>query len=130
MHADMTLEQFFSQLEVKGKLAGRKKPPSSQASTSQNNHRILLSGPPHSGKTSLLLQFAYNCAKETSATVVFICRRHSLERNPPFLPQDIDPSSDIFECIHMNSGIWKTMKESENILQHFTYIRTFQELLL
>ena len=40
-----------------------------------------------SGKTSLLLQFAYNCAKETSASVVFICRRHSLERNPPFLPQ-------------------------------------------
>jgi len=50
----MMLEQFFSQLEVKGKLAGRKKPPSSQASTSQNNHRILLSGPPHSYVSHLI----------------------------------------------------------------------------
>lgn len=108
------LEQFFSQLEVKGKLAGRKKLSSSQAPTPQNNHRILLSGPPHCGKTSLLLQFAYNCAEETSATVVFICRRQSLERNPPFLPQGIDPSSDIFEYIHM-----KYLEDDEGIRKYF-----------
>eukprot|EP00249_Psilotum_nudum_P015957 c25594_g1_i8 orf=51-506(+) len=74
----------------------------------------LLSGPPNSGKTSLLLQFAYNCALDESSTVVFICKRHSLERKPPLLPQEVDASSEVFERIHM-----KYVDDDEGIRKFF-----------
>lgn len=41
-----------------------------------------------SGKTSLLLQFAYNCARQDSSSfVTFLCKPHSLDDNPPCLSQ-------------------------------------------
>lgn len=61
----------------------------------------LLSGPPRSGKTSLLLQFAYNCAWSESTTAVFICKRQNVERKPPILSEDVDASSEVFERVHM-----------------------------
>eukprot|EP01018_Ginkgo_biloba_P025481 Gb_14484 [translate_table: standard] len=118
------LEQFFSEQEVNGKAVGGGKTSSSDASLipmDKHNQRMLLSGPPHCGKTSLLLQFAYNCARETSATVVFLCRRHSMEKNPPFLPQDIDPSSDIFEQIQM-----KYLEDDEGIRKYFAAFHMHQ----
>ncbi|XP_020570622.1 uncharacterized protein LOC110017837 isoform X6 [Phalaenopsis equestris] len=61
----------------------------------------LLCGPPACGKTSLLFQFAFNCAAESGGKVVFICSKKRLEHKPPFLPQDIDPASDILGRIQM-----------------------------
>ncbi|PKU65588.1 hypothetical protein MA16_Dca024137 [Dendrobium catenatum] len=49
----------------------------------------LLYGPPACGKTSLLLQFAFNCAAESGGEVVFICNKKRLENKPPFLSQEI-----------------------------------------
>ncbi|XP_057840688.2 uncharacterized protein LOC131050508 isoform X2 [Cryptomeria japonica] len=106
------LEQFFSESEVNAKLVERKS--RTNESTDKKNQRILLSGPSHSGKTSLLLQFAYNCARETSATVVFLCKRNNFEKNPPFLPQDVDPSSEIFERVHI-----KYIEDDEGIRKYF-----------
>ena len=40
-----------------------------------------------SGKTSLLLQFAYNCALRSEGTVTFMCRPHTFDLDPPCLSQ-------------------------------------------
>lgn len=74
----------------------------------------LLSGPPRSGKTSLLLQFAYNCACQQFSTVVFICKRRNVERKPPLLSQDVDASSDVFERVQM-----KYVEDDEGIRKYF-----------
>ncbi|CAN0904650.1 hypothetical protein LINGRAHAP2_LOCUS23214 [Linum grandiflorum] len=74
----------------------------------------LLSGPPTSGKTSLLFQYAINAALNSNRKVVFICSRRRIEANPPYLPQGMDPSSDVLERIQMkyvddDQGIKKYM---------------------
>ncbi|CAN1279406.1 hypothetical protein LINPERPRIM_LOCUS17000 [Linum perenne] len=61
----------------------------------------LLSGPPSSGKTSLLFQYAINAAFNGNRKVVFICSRHRMEANPPYLSQGTDASDDVFERIQM-----------------------------
>mmetsp|Transcript_29822 Transcript_29822/g.65173 ORF Transcript_29822/g.65173 Transcript_29822/m.65173 type:complete len:238 (+) Transcript_29822:351-1064(+) len=60
----------------------------------------MLSGPPRSGKTSLLFQLAYNIAVE-GKRVLFICQRAKIELNPPLLPEGVSPSSDACERIDM-----------------------------
>ncbi|KAJ4720324.1 tRNA dimethylallyltransferase [Melia azedarach] len=75
---------------------------------------LLLSGPPSCGKTSLLFQFAYNCALESNCNVVFICNRRRLEIKPPFLSQGIDPSSHVFQRIQM-----KYVEDDEGIKNYF-----------
>jgi hypothetical protein len=40
-----------------------------------------------SGKTSLLLQFAYNCALRSEGTVTFMCRPNTFDLDPPCLSQ-------------------------------------------
>nr|GMC91657.1 putative P-loop containing nucleoside triphosphate hydrolase [Ipomoea batatas] len=51
---------------------------------SRSDHPIiLLSGPPSSGKTSLLFHYALNSALEFNGAVVFICSRHKLDTKPP-----------------------------------------------
>ncbi|XP_062110702.1 uncharacterized protein LOC133822395 [Humulus lupulus] len=65
------------------------------------NTMQLLSGPPSSGKSSLLFQFAFNATHFTNEKVVFICNRRRLQTKPPFLSQGIDPSSDAFQRIQM-----------------------------
>ncbi|XP_019189349.1 PREDICTED: uncharacterized protein LOC109183739 isoform X4 [Ipomoea nil] len=75
---------------------------------------ILLSGPPSSGKTSLLFQYALNSAMEFNGAVVFICSRHKLDTKPPFLSQGVDPSSDIFQRIHI-----KYIDDDEGIKRYF-----------
>ncbi|KAH7839913.1 hypothetical protein Vadar_010311 [Vaccinium darrowii] len=79
---------------------------------------LLLSGPPSSGKTSLLFQFALNSALNSDSTsgtkAVFICNRRRLESKPPFLSQGIDPSSDILERIQM-----KYVDNDEGIKKYF-----------
>ncbi|KAF7113917.1 hypothetical protein RHSIM_RhsimUnG0101400 [Rhododendron simsii] len=70
-----------------------------------------------SGKTSLLFQCAFNSALESDSIkgkVVFICNRRRLESKPPFLPQDIDPSNDIFERVQM-----KYVDNDEGIKKYF-----------
>ncbi|XP_031114678.1 uncharacterized protein LOC116018814 isoform X2 [Ipomoea triloba] len=82
---------------------------------SRSDHPIiLLSGPPSSGKTSLLFQYALNSALEFNGAVVFICSRHKLDTKPPFLSQGIDPSSDIFQRIHI-----KYIDDDEGIKRYF-----------
>ncbi|XP_073001759.1 uncharacterized protein [Typha latifolia] len=64
---------------------------------------VLLSGPPCCGKTSLLFQFAINCASESNRDVVFICNKRKLENKPPFLSQGLDPSSDVLQRIQIKN---------------------------
>ncbi|XP_047962650.1 uncharacterized protein LOC125207383 isoform X1 [Salvia hispanica] len=73
----------------------------------------ILSGPPCSGKTSLLFQFAFNSAAEGNA-VVILCHRRTLETTPPFLSQDVDPSSEIFRRIEI-----KYVEDDEGIKRYF-----------
>lgn len=76
---------------------------------------LLLSGPPSSGKSSLLFQFAYNSAvSTTTSSVVFLCNRRKLEANPPFLSQGIDPSSQVFQRIQI-----KYVDDDEGIKNYF-----------
>ncbi|XP_061346961.1 uncharacterized protein LOC133292556 isoform X2 [Gastrolobium bilobum] len=82
-----------------------------------HSNLLLLSGPPSSGKTSLLFQFAFNVALHSNSSnpnVLFICNRHRLDSKPPFLSQDIDPSSDIFQRIQM-----KYINDDEDIRKYF-----------
>ncbi|XP_024023718.1 uncharacterized protein LOC21396334 isoform X2 [Morus notabilis] len=74
------VERFFSTRQMEDR------------SHSHSHPIMLLSGPPSSGKTSLLFQYAYNSATQTSFShqnVLFICNRRNLESNPPFLSQHI-----------------------------------------
>ncbi|GBG64284.1 hypothetical protein CBR_g41204 [Chara braunii] len=68
-----------------------------------NSRRALLVGPPRSGKTSLLFQFCYNCARESGSRshVVFICQKKRIENGPPLLSRGVDPSSEVFNRVHM-----------------------------
>ncbi|KAL4185836.1 hypothetical protein AMTRI_Chr10g232740 [Amborella trichopoda] len=75
---------------------------------------MLLSGPPCCGKTSLLFQFAYNRARESSDSVVFICNKQRMENKLPFLIQGIAPSSDIFNKIQM-----KYLEDDEGLKKYF-----------
>ncbi|XP_047338011.1 uncharacterized protein LOC124941706 isoform X2 [Impatiens glandulifera] len=84
----------------------------------QSHRMLLLSGPPSSGKTSLLFQFAYNSLLEnnsTNAKVVFICSRRRMENNPPYLSQGIDPSSDLFQRVEI-----KYVEDDEGIKKYFS----------
>ncbi|XP_051116495.1 uncharacterized protein LOC127241475 isoform X2 [Andrographis paniculata] len=80
----------------------------------QSDPIVLLSGPPSSGKTSLLFQFALNTLAEGGGSVVILCNRRKLEANPPFLSQGVDPSSDIFRRIQM-----KYVDDDEGIKKYF-----------
>ncbi|XP_073001758.1 uncharacterized protein [Typha latifolia] len=75
---------------------------------------VLLSGPPCCGKTSLLFQFAINCASESNRDVVFICNKRKLENKPPFLSQGLDPSSDVLQRIQI-----KYVEDDEGIKKYF-----------
>lgn len=76
---------------------------------------LLLSGPPSSGKTSLLFQFAFNEALHSNNShVLFISNRHSLDSKPPFLSQGIDPSSHVFHRIQI-----KYMNDDQDIRNYF-----------
>ncbi|CAH1435682.1 unnamed protein product [Lactuca virosa] len=82
---------------------------------SPDNAMMLLTGPPSSGKTSLLFQFAFNSIVNTDdKSVVFICSRRKLSTKPPFLSQGIDPSSDVFDRIQM-----KYVEDEEGINKFF-----------
>ncbi|KAF8020912.1 hypothetical protein BT93_G1353 [Corymbia citriodora subsp. variegata] len=89
------------------------------AACSAESHPItLLSGPPSCGKTSLLFQFAYNVALQSSSedapAVVLICNRRRLEAKPPYLSQGIDPSSGVFGRIQM-----KYVEDDEAVKKYF-----------
>ncbi|KAF8098711.1 hypothetical protein N665_0260s0020 [Sinapis alba] len=93
--------------------------PTKPSSGGGGNHRrdnlTLLSGPISSGKTSLLFQFALNVATASETNhVVFICHRKRIESNPPFLSQGTDPSSDVFNRIHM-----KYVDDDEGLRNYF-----------
>ncbi|XP_020093542.1 uncharacterized protein LOC109713764 isoform X3 [Ananas comosus] len=74
----------------------------------------LLSGPPCCGKSSLLFQFAINCALGSDRDVVFICSKRKFENKPPFLSQNVDPSSDALQQIQM-----KYVEDDEGIKKYF-----------
>lgn len=87
---------------------------------------LLLSGPPSSGKTSLLFQFAYNVASalhSSNPNVIFICNRQKLDSKPPFLSQAIDPSSHIFHRIQM-----KYVNDDEDIRKYFAAFHLYDTL--
>ncbi|KAK2434760.1 tRNA dimethylallyltransferase [Trifolium repens] len=98
----------------------------------QNNSNLLillLSGPPSSGKTSLVFQFAFNVASSSLHSnssypnVVFICNRNRLDSKPPFLSQGIDPSSNVFQRIQM-----KYMNDDEDIRKYFAAFHLYDTL--
>ncbi|CAN6472452.1 unnamed protein product [Victoria cruziana] len=102
------LKQFFSSSQIESFRLD-------DASDSQQDHTIiLLSGPPSCGKTSLLFQYAYNRAISGWGSVVFICNKKRMYRNPPFLSQGIDPASDVFSRIKM-----KYIENDEEIRKYF-----------
>ncbi|XP_027191261.1 uncharacterized protein [Cicer arietinum] len=88
---------------------------------------LLLSGPPSSGKTSLLFQFAFNIAahdsNSTNPNVLFICNRHRLDFKPPFLSQGIDPSSNVFHRIRI-----KYVNDEEDIRNYFAAFHLHDKL--
>ncbi|XP_071926897.1 uncharacterized protein [Coffea arabica] len=86
-----------------------------QIEQQQQPQILLLSGPPSSGKSSLLFQFAYNSAfSTTSSSAVFLCNRRKLDTCPPFLSQGIDPSSEVFQRIQI-----KYVDDDEGIKNYF-----------
>ncbi|XP_019454358.1 PREDICTED: uncharacterized protein LOC109355583 isoform X2 [Lupinus angustifolius] len=92
------------------------------------NHSIsnlqLLSGPPSSGKTSLLFHFAFNVATlHSHSTVIFICNRHTFHSKPPFLSQGMDPSSHIFHRIQM-----KYLNDDQDIRNYFSAFHLYHTL--
>ncbi|KAJ4977150.1 hypothetical protein NE237_002256 [Protea cynaroides] len=98
------VEKFFSMKQI-------------DANCNKSGEIILLSGPPSCGKTSLLFQYAFNCALESShgdRCVVFICNQRRLESKPPYLSQGIDPSSKVFQRIQM-----KYVDNDEGIKKYF-----------
>ncbi|CAL0334268.1 unnamed protein product [Lupinus luteus] len=85
---------------------------------------LLLSGPPSSGKTSLLFQFAINIATlHSDSTVIFICNRHTFHSKPPFLSQGIDPSSHVFHRIQM-----KYLNDDQDIRNYFSAFHLYHTL--
>ncbi|RAL55023.1 hypothetical protein DM860_013719 [Cuscuta australis] len=92
--------------------------PNPNADFSRRNHSdsiVLLTGPPSSGKTSLLFQYALNSAMATGGgSVVFISSRRKLESKPPFLAPGVESSSAIFERIHI-----KYIVDEEGIKKYF-----------
>ncbi|XP_022021100.1 uncharacterized protein LOC110921138 isoform X2 [Helianthus annuus] len=67
--------------------------------TTHDDPIILLSGPPPSGKTSLLFQFAFNfLVNDAHTSAVFICSRRT---KAPFLSKGVDPSSNVFDRIQI-----------------------------
>ena len=70
------------------------------------------------GKTSLLLQFAYNCARQDSSSfVTFICKPHSLDHNPPCLSQvRLLPPFSKFTTMLKNTSIFFFLYSSANLL--------------
>lgn len=55
--------------------------------------RLLLSGPPRSGKSSLLLQLAYNRAARGEATLYVCASRELVEGRPPVRPREAAAAS-------------------------------------
>ncbi|KAI4295256.1 hypothetical protein L6164_035322 [Bauhinia variegata] len=94
-----------------------------QIENHSNLNLVLLSGPPSSGKTSLLFQFAFNVADSTNRNVVFICNPRRLEAKPPFLSQGIQPSSHVFERIQM-----KYVNDDEDIKKCFAAFHLYDTL--
>ncbi|XP_027356398.1 uncharacterized protein LOC113865824 [Abrus precatorius] len=93
-----------------------------------HSNLLLLSGPPSSGKTSLLFQFAFNVAQSSNSSspnpsVIFICIRHRLDSKPPFLSQGIDPSSHVFHRIQM-----KYVNDDEDIRKYFAAFHLYDTL--
>ncbi|KAG4386716.1 hypothetical protein GLYMA_11G109300v4 [Glycine max] len=90
-----------------------------------SSNLLLLSGPPSSGKTSLLFQFAFNVAlhSDSNNKVIFICNRHRLDSKPPFLSQGIDPSSHVFHRIQM-----KYVNDDEDIRKYFAAFHLYDTL--
>uniref|UniRef100_A0A7N0UTK5 Uncharacterized protein n=1 Tax=Kalanchoe fedtschenkoi TaxID=63787 RepID=A0A7N0UTK5_KALFE len=89
--------------------------PATVGESSSNDTTCLLSGPPTSGKTSLLFQFAYNAAlHHDDAFVVFICNQERLRNKPPHLSQSVDPTSDVFKRIQM-----KYVQDDQGIKSYF-----------
>ncbi|XP_031286141.1 uncharacterized protein LOC116144859 [Pistacia vera] len=88
----------------------------SSQTISKSDPFMLLSGPPSCGKTSLLFQFAFNSALQSTGNgkVMFLCNRRRLETKPPFLSQGIDPSSHVFKRIQI-----KYLDDDEGIKKYF-----------
>ncbi|KAE9593470.1 hypothetical protein Lal_00029429 [Lupinus albus] len=102
------MEMFFLTLREREKLQ--------QIKNHSNSNLLLLCGPPSSGKTSLLFQFAFNVATlHSNSTVIFICNPHSFHSKPPFLSQGIDPSSHLFHRIQI-----KYLNDDQDIRNYFS----------
>ncbi|KAJ7567592.1 hypothetical protein O6H91_02G154300 [Diphasiastrum complanatum] len=105
----MELQEFFSTSSLDHH------PPLLSSPSPSSCCHAMLSGPPRSGKSSLLFQFAYNkVLAEQSAAVIFICRRHSFEYSPPYLAEGIDPASQVWERVHL-----KYVSDDEDLRNFF-----------
>ncbi|KAL0039513.1 hypothetical protein WJX77_000290 [Trebouxia sp. C0004] len=60
----------------------------------------MLSGPPRSGKTSILLQYAYKAAMR-GQQVVLLCHRDKMEQTHPTLPQGVHKASPFWQRVQL-----------------------------
>lgn len=68
----------------------------------QQEHSLLV-GPPRSGKTSILFQYAHSVVEATlEAEVLFICNKEKMESACPLMSLGLDTSSEALERIHMS----------------------------
>ncbi|XP_024529077.1 uncharacterized protein LOC9650529 isoform X3 [Selaginella moellendorffii] len=74
---------------------------------------VLLTGPSCSGKTTLLFHFAINLVSEQGlSNVVIICKRSSMENDPPSLPEDLDTQ-------HLRRISFKYVSDDEDLDKYF-----------
>ncbi|KAK1365582.1 putative P-loop containing nucleoside triphosphate hydrolase [Heracleum sosnowskyi] len=127
---DEEIEKFFFLLTTTTTTCS-----SSSSKTQGSEPIILLSGPPNSGKTSLLFQYAFNSANAAnvihsqtphsthlSPQVVFICKRSKLQMKPPFLSQGVHPSSHVFQLIHI-----KYVEDIEGLVNYFAAFHLYHQ---
>lgn len=132
MEMNEGIEKFFLLLSTSTTTSTR----NSSSKTEGSHHPIiLLSGPANSGKTSLLFQYAFNSAcdanvidsqtAQLSPQVVFICKRSKLQIKPPFLSQGVDPSSHVFQLIHI-----KYVEDMEGLINYFAAFHLYHKFPL
>eukprot|EP01114_Cavostelium_apophysatum_P000873 TRINITY_DN10766_c0_g1_i1.p1 TRINITY_DN10766_c0_g1~~TRINITY_DN10766_c0_g1_i1.p1 ORF type:complete len:278 (-),score=28.64 TRINITY_DN10766_c0_g1_i1:8-841(-) len=89
-------------------------------STYSSSNSCLLVGPEHSGKTSLLLQFAYSCALEQKY-VTFVCSRNKMKSSPPVFPHNNQiPSQKVLQRIKI-----KYVEDSLSLRQYCANLHLF-----
>jgi len=84
--------------------------------------RLLLTGPLHCGKSSMLLQLAYNRAVQGDASLYICAPRERVESHPPVRPHGgssaASSDEDVLRRIQIKCGLTRTGPCEHNPLHH------------